>query len=116
LAQLATGGDEVLAPADPIHWRGATELDTRLVLLSLFAPKGSDLTGEKGADLLVALARGISATRGSLLGFGRDARERKDANLENTQLKDVSENSTTNTVDSEKKGGQGIIARLLNRS
>ena len=116
LAQLATGGDEVLAPADPIHWRGATELDTRLVLLSLFAPKGSDLTGDKGADLLVALARGISATRGSLLGFGRDARERKDANLENTQLKDVAESSTTDTVDSEKKGGQGIIARLLNRS
>jgi hypothetical protein len=51
-----------------------------------------------------------------LLGFGRDARERKDANLENTQLKDVAESSTTDTVDSEKKGGQGIIARLLNRS
>jgi len=116
LAQLATGGDEVLAPADPIHWRGATKLDTRLVLLSLFAPKGSDLTGNKGAELLAALAHGISAKRGSLFGFGRDAPESKDANSESIQPIDVAESSTIDTVEPEKKGSQGIIARLLNRS
>lgn len=116
LVQLETGGDEVFSLADPIHWRGATELDTRLVLLALFAPAGSELTSDKGAELLTSFARGLSATRGTLLGLGRKTSEEEGAEAENSQPMDVQEVSATETVEPEKKGGQGLIARLLNRS
>ena len=116
LVQIATNGDNVFSAADPIHWRAATELDTRLVLLGLFAPKGSEITSDQGADLLTALARGISATRGSLLGLAPAASNGSSEPKTETQPKDVSENSTTETVEPVKKGGQGFIARLLNRS
>ncbi|MGB7319568.1 MAG: hypothetical protein WBC85_16515 [Planktotalea sp.] len=109
LVQLASGGNEVLVPASPVHWRGATTLDTRLILLSLFAPEGSALTGNDGATLLASLAKGISAKRGSFLG---SAGEQSSAN----QPKSVSENFTPDTVDPAKKGAKGLIARLLNRS
>ena len=116
LVQIATGGDEVFSAADPVHWRGATELDTRLVLLGLWAPKGSEMTSDKGAELLTSLARGISATRGSLLGLGPRAADDTGEITDEAQPKDVLANSTTDTVEPEKKGRQGFIARLLNRS
>jgi hypothetical protein len=112
LVKVASGGNEVFSPADPVHWRGATLLDTRLVTLALFAPKGSELTSNKGAALLTSLARGISATRGSLLGLNTNATP-SDAKA---QLEDVSNISAPDTVDPAKKGTGGFIARLLNRS
>lgn len=116
LVQLATGGNDIFSPADPVHWRGATVLDTRLVLLSLFAPSGSTLTKDQGAELLTTLARGLSATRGPLLGRGLSNNAPVSEVSEEAQPKSVVKNSTTDTVEPEKKGGQGIIARLLNRS
>ena len=116
LIQIATGGDEVFSAADPIHWRGATALDTRLVLLGLFAPKGSAMTSDEGAELLASLARGISATQGTLLGLGRKASNASSETDAKNQPKGVSENSMLETVEPVKKGGQGFIARLLNRS
>ncbi|WP_439141344.1 hypothetical protein [Planktotalea sp.] len=116
LIQIATGGDEVFSAADPVHWRGATALNTRLVLLGLFAPKGSEIASDEGAELLASLARGISATQGSLLGLGPAASDASSETDAKNQAKDVSENSTTEKVEPTKKGGQGFIARLLNRS
>lgn len=116
LAKIASGGDEVFKPADPIHWRGATVLDTRLVLLGLFAPQGSALTSDKGADLLTSLARGLSASRTPLLGLSRTPIEVEGAKSESVQLKTVPKNSATDTVEPAKKGERGLIARLLNRS
>lgn len=116
LIQIATGGDEVFSAADPVHWRGATALDTRLLLLGLFAPKGSEMTSDEGAELLASLERGISATQGSLLGLGPAASNASSETDAENQLKDVPKDSTTETVEPTKKGGQGFIARLLNRS
>ncbi|MEP5154372.1 hypothetical protein [Planktotalea sp.] len=110
LIKVATGGDEAFGPADPTHWRGATMLDTRLVLFGLFAPEGSELTGNKGATLLTSLARGLSATRGSLLGLNTSQTDEDD------QPKAVREIAGPDTVDTAKKGTGGFIARLLNRS
>ena len=116
LVKLASGGDSVFSPADPKHWRGATVLDTRLVLLGLFAPEGSDLTSDKGADLLASLARGLSATPARLLGLLNTPAQNDDVADEQNQPEAVQNASTTDTVDQEKKGGRGLIARLLNRS
>lgn len=112
LAQIATGGDDVFGPADPVHWRAVTELDTRLIVLGLFAPAGSDLAGDKGGQLLASLARGLSATRGTLLGLATESSE----NEEVAQPKSEQNASTPDTVDPEKKAGRGFIGRLLNRS
>ena len=38
--------------ASPIHWRGAFVLEGHLVVLALYAPEGSPLLDESGADLL----------------------------------------------------------------
>lgn len=110
LVKVATGGDEVFGPADPVHWRAATMLDTRLVLFGLFAPAGSDLTSDKGAALLTSLASGLSATRGSLLGLTSGQ------NTSKPQPEVAPEPTTPDTVESEKKATTGFIARLLNRS
>lgn len=116
LVQVATGGDDVFKPADPTHWRGATALDTRLIMFGLFVPKGSALKGNAGADLLTAFARGVSATKGNLLSFSRSKTNAEDAKPKNTQLKGAQKPDAPDTVESDKKGGKGLIARLLNRS
>lgn len=116
LVQVGSGGKDVFSRADPVHWRGATSLDTRLVLLGLFAPEGSELTSDKGATLLASLARGISATRGSLLGLNRQTPNPKIAAPAETQPKDASNIPATDTVEPDKKGALGFIGRLLNRS
>ncbi|MGH1576673.1 hypothetical protein [Planktotalea sp.] len=116
LVQIGSGGDEVFSAADPVHWRGATMLDTRLVLLGAFAPKGSVLTSNKGADLLASLARGISATRGSLLGRASAPANPDGEAGQANQPKDDPSTPAPESVESEKKGASGLIARLLNRS
>ncbi len=116
LVQIASGGNDVFSPAAPVHWRGATLLDTRLVLLGLFAAEGSDLTGNKGAALLASLARGISAKRGTLLGAITPTQGKNTLDANSTQPKSVPENATPDTVEADKKAGKGFIARLLNRS
>ena len=116
MVQIATGGDEVFSPADPVHWRGATQLDTRLVILGLYAPLGSDLVKGNGASLLASLARGISVKRGALLGLKNTAPQGEDVETTDNQPQVASEISTPDTVEPVKKGAGGLIARLLNRS
>lgn len=116
LVKVGSGGNEVFSPADPVHWRGATSLDTRLVLLGLFAPEGSELTSDKGATLLASLARGISAKRGSLLGAAKRETEAEVETATETQPKAASISNAPDTVEAKKKGASGFIARLLNRS
>jgi hypothetical protein len=116
LVQIGTGGTDVFSAADQVHWRGATSLDTRLVLLGLFAPEGSTLTADKGGELLTSLARGISATRGSLLGLGKAPVDAQPVLDGQTQPEAARRISTPDTVEVEKKGASGFIGRLLNRS
>ena len=116
LIQIATGGDDVFSPADPVHWRGATALDTRLVILALYAPVGSDLVKAKGASLLATLARGISVKRGSLLSAKATATPATGPQANTFQPEVAPVNLGTDTVEPEKKGAGGFIARLLNRS
>ena len=125
LVQIASGGDDALEPADPVHWRGATALDTRLVLLGLFAPEGSKLASDDGADLLAALARGLSATRVPLLGRSdaqQDSQSEEtsgdtaDQSTDTDQPKDVASDAAADRVEQEEKDGAGFIARLLNGS
>jgi len=114
LVKIASGGDDVFSPADPVHWRAATSLDTRLVLFGLFAPSGSELTSNKGAELLASLARGISATKGPFLGF--NSPQQSEAS-ENTQAKSLESTplKATESGEAPKKSGEGFIGRLLNR-
>ena len=116
LVQVATGGDELFTPADPVHWRGATVLDTRLILFGLFVPEGSALKGDAGADLLTSLARGVSTTRGNLLGLGRKQPKEEAAKSPESPVKDAKKSAAPDTVEPEKKAQNGFIARLLNRS
>lgn len=116
LIQVATGGDEVFSVADPVHWRGSTLLDQRLVLLGLFAPKGSSMTSDAGADLLTKLTKGLSATRGSILGNNSNTPATPVEGSPIEQLGIVSKIPAPNTVEPEKKGARGLIGRLLNRS
>lgn len=116
LVQVASGADAAFAPADPVHWRGATELDTRLVLLGLFAPEGSAMRGAKGGDMLATLARGISATRGTLFSRAAPAGMDADGSKQETQPEGVSNTEATDTVEPEKKGLRKLIGGLLNRS
>jgi hypothetical protein len=116
LVQVATGGNEVFSVADPVHWRGATLLDQRLVLLGLFAPKGSSMTSNTGSDALTKLAKGLSATRGSLLGNNSKA---PDTSVEGNAIEQsevASKIPAPDTVEPAKKGARGLIGRLLNRS
>lgn len=51
------------AGASPEHWRGAFVLNDHLVLLALYAPQGSDLLGQAGADVLTEMTlRSLNAT------------------------------------------------------
>lgn len=116
LVQVGTGGSNVFSAAGPVHWRGATALDTRLVLLGLFAPEGSQLSGDKGAALLASLARGLSATRGSLFSLGVDGSDEEPKQARANQPESASEIPATDTVEAKKKGASSVIGRLLNRS
>lgn len=115
LVQVGQGGEGFLAPADPVHWRGATMLDTRLVMLALFAPKGTTLVGPKGADLMTALARGISTKRGSLFGQGITARDEQTDVSTTQELKPDTSNAAQEGPPA-KKAPSGFIGRLFNRS
>lgn len=61
VVQIAEGGDKVFNGADPSYWRGAMQLNTRLVGLALYAPEGSDYAGRDGADLLRRFASRLRA-------------------------------------------------------
>lgn len=55
------------AGASPEHWRGAFVLNDHLVLLALYAPKGSDLLGQAGADVLTEMTlRSLNATTATI--------------------------------------------------
>ncbi len=68
-ANLADGGREVLEDGDPRHWRGAFLLDGRLVGLALYAPKGSEMTGPAGRDLLRGVMERIRELSSSQAAF-----------------------------------------------
>jgi hypothetical protein len=61
LARLGGGGQDVLENGDPRYWRGAFVQGTRLVVLALYAPMGSELTGRAGGALLSDLHTRIRA-------------------------------------------------------
>lgn len=61
LVHLAAGGNRVLDAGDPRYWRGAFHQNGRLVILALYAPKGSALAGSDGAGMLQAVRSRIAA-------------------------------------------------------
>lgn len=61
LAHLAEGGAEMLAGGDPRHWRGVFLQGGRMVVLALYAPEDSPMTGAEGARLLHRLKARIAA-------------------------------------------------------
>lgn len=119
LVHVANGGDDIFAPADPKHWRGATMLDTRLVLLGLYAPKGAPMAENAGAALMTQLARGISATRGGLLGLGgrnrtaRDSPQKTDIGADSA---DAIANEGTGSKQAPENLPKRLFGRLFNRS
>lgn len=50
-------GSSFAQGASPEHWRGAFVLDGSLVVLALYAPEGSPLLGEAGAEVLREMTR-----------------------------------------------------------
>lgn len=116
LVQVSTGGNEAFSPADPVHWRAATSLDTRLVLLGLFVPEGSELRGDKGGDLLASLARGISANTGGFLGLSRQPNNPERKAEQTGQPEADKTTDVANSTESRKKGLGKLIGRLLKRS
>ncbi|MGR3271467.1 dihydroxy-acid dehydratase [Thalassococcus profundi] len=61
LAQLGSGGQQVLEGGDARYWRGAFSQGGRLVILALYAPAGSGLAGNLGAGLLTEVHDRIKA-------------------------------------------------------
>ncbi|MEM9579870.1 MAG: hypothetical protein AAF891_04225 [Pseudomonadota bacterium] len=116
LVHVASGGDDAFKPADPRHWRGATALDTRLVLLSLYAPKGAPMAGGKGADLLTSLARGISVTRGGFLGLTAQPDDASKAADDEAGAATPPLDEALPENDVGKKGLAKALGRLFNRS
>lgn len=119
MVQLASGGDRVFAPADPKHWRGVTTLDTRLILLAVYAPAGAVMAGDQGADLMRQLARGISATRGGFLSRSNapqaDEIAPEESAADARTTKAVSETQSPGDPSAEKGLGR-VFGRLFNRS
>ncbi|GAA6189669.1 hypothetical protein [Litorivita sp. NS0012-18] len=56
IVHLATGGEGLSPKVDPKHWRGAMVINGHMIGLAVYAPKGSDLSGKDGLDLLGKLA------------------------------------------------------------
>ena len=56
IVHLATGGEALSPKVDPKHWRGAMVINGHMIGLAVYAPKGSDLSGKDGLDLLGKLA------------------------------------------------------------
>ncbi len=56
VVHLATGGEALSPKVDPKHWRGAMVINGHMIGLAVYAPKGSDLSGKDGLDLLGKLA------------------------------------------------------------
>ena len=59
LVQLGRGGDSIFDDGDPVHWRGALVVNSRLVGLAAYGPNGGEIAKAKGAALLTALAKSI---------------------------------------------------------
>lgn len=59
LVHLGRGGDALLPGGDPRHWRGAFEVNGRLVLFAVYAADGSALAGELGRDLALSLVEAV---------------------------------------------------------
>lgn len=120
LVQVAEGGSAVFAPADPQHWRAATVLDNRLVLLSLYAPKGSELTGAAGSALLQDLAKGLSAKRLPILSRltrGTPAPEESGGDVESSADPAAEADKTGEDADRRFGFGLGALAsRVFNQS
>ena len=118
LVHVATGGDALFQPADPKHWRAATSLDSRLVLLSLYAPADAPLAADAGAALLSQLARGIKATRsGGLLGLRAPAPEAQDGQDALATQETLAPAGTQPEAEAaQQKGLKRVFGRLFNRS
>lgn len=61
LAHLASGGDAVLEAGDPRYWRAVYRQGSRLVALALYAPEGSPLAEEAGAEMLLQMQDRMAA-------------------------------------------------------
>lgn len=59
-AQLASGGDKMFDGSDKRYWRAVFVQGDRLVGLALYAPRGSALSGSKGAQMLVQVRSKIA--------------------------------------------------------
>ncbi len=62
LAHLGARGDSVLENGDARHWRGAFFHGGHLVGLALYAPKGSRLAGDAGADYIMYVVKHIRSS------------------------------------------------------
>jgi hypothetical protein len=120
LVQVTGGGSAVFAPADQKHWRAATALDNRLVLLSLYAPKGSELTGPAGSTLLQDLAKGLSAKRVPILSrLTGGAPEPEESGEDDESLTDPASDAEKTDDEAERGFGFGLGAltsRVFDRS
>lgn len=61
VTHLSKGGDVHLSGGDPRHWRGAAEINGRLVGVALYAPQGADAAGQAGGAIVAGLLASIKA-------------------------------------------------------
>lgn len=111
---------------DATRWHAATGLDDRLVLMSLYAPKGGSMAKSAGSATLIALARGLSAKRGNILERlqRQNPDEARAAPASSNKKQQINPAPTASapvpdvvTVDPDaKKPRRGLIGRLFNLS
>lgn len=56
LVQVSSGGDAYLPGGDPQYWRGAMLINSHLVGLAVYGPRGSKVGGRPGQTMIMALA------------------------------------------------------------
>ena len=59
LVQVANGGETVLPGGDPAHWRASMIINGHIVGLAAYGPKGGQVAGPGGRDLLRDLAEAL---------------------------------------------------------
>ena len=107
-----------ISGADTTYWRGATTLNSRLVLMSLYPAEQSALNGDAGAATLTSLAKGLSAKNEGLLGQLRKTApvDRAEGELQNNASTVLESRSQAETASEPKKPRSSIIGRIFNRS
>jgi hypothetical protein len=61
LVRVAQGGEAVLPEGDPAHWRASLMLNGHVVGLAAYGPKGGEIAGSQGRELLRALGATLRA-------------------------------------------------------